>query len=172
MGTGHLVSSIFCLPARSLQGLLSGRLKTPFPLKGLPSHSLQHWKNYLNQDGAVSGMVCHFWVMHCHQPPSHPISSRRRAFVVVQLLSHILLFASPWTAARQASLSITISWSLLKYMSIESVMPSIHLILCCPLLLLPSIFPSIKVYSNKSVLRIRWPRIGASASVHAVNIQD
>ena len=66
--------------------------------------------------------------------------------------------ATPWTAARQASLSITISQSLLKLMSIELMMPSNHLIFCCPLLLPPSIFPSIRVFSNDSVLRIRWPK--------------
>ena len=76
----------------------------------------------------------------------------------VQSLSHVRLFAAPWTAARQASLSITNSWSLLKLMSIESVMPSNHLILCRPLLLLPSIFPSIRVFSNESVLCTRWPK--------------
>ena len=76
----------------------------------------------------------------------------------VQSLSHIQLFATPWTAACQASLSITNAQSLLKLMSIESVMPSNHLILCCPLLLLPSVFPSIRVFSNESVLRIRWPK--------------
>ena len=76
----------------------------------------------------------------------------------VQLLSGVRLFATPWTVARQASLSITNSQSLLKLMSIESVMPSNHLILCHPLLLLPSIFPSIRVSSNESVLRIRWPK--------------
>ena len=76
----------------------------------------------------------------------------------VKSLSHVRLFATPWTAARQASLSITNSWSLLKLMSIESVMPSHHLILCHPLLLLPSIFPSIKVFSNESALRIRQPK--------------
>ena len=76
----------------------------------------------------------------------------------VQSLSRVQLFATPWTAARQASLSITNSWSLLKLMSIESVMPSNHLILCNPLLLLPSIFPSIKVFSNESALHIRWPK--------------
>jgi len=64
----------------------------------------------------------------------------------------------PWTAARQASLSISNSWSLLKLMSIESVMPSNHLILCCPLLLLPSIFPNISIFSDESVLPIRWPK--------------
>ena len=77
---------------------------------------------------------------------------------VVQSLSRVWLFATPWTAARQASLSITISWTLLKLMSNESVMPSNHLVLCHPLLLLPSIFPSLRVFSNESVLRIRWPR--------------
>ena len=75
----------------------------------------------------------------------------------VQSLSHVRLFATPWTAARQASLSITNSLSLLKLMSIESVMPSNHLNLCHPLLL-PSILPSIWIFSNESVLRIRWPR--------------
>ena len=75
-----------------------------------------------------------------------------------QLLSRVRLFATPWTAPRQASLSITNSQSLLKLMSIESVMPSKHLILCRPLLLLPSIFPSIRVFSNESVLPIKWPK--------------
>ena len=78
--------------------------------------------------------------------------------VYVQSLSHVQLFATPWTAAHQASLSITNSWSLLKVMSIESVMPSNHLILCHPLLLPPSIFPSIRVFSNESALHIRWPK--------------
>ena len=78
-------------------------------------------------------------------------------FSSFQLLSLVQLFATPWTAACQASLSITNSWSLLKLMSIESVMPSNHLILCHPLLLHPSIFPSSRVFSNESVLRIRWP---------------
>ena len=78
-------------------------------------------------------------------------------FSSVQSLSRVWLFATPWTAAHQASLSITNSWSLLKLISIELVMPSNHLILCCPLLLPPSIFPSIRVFSNESVLRIRWP---------------
>ena len=78
-------------------------------------------------------------------------------FCSVQLLSHVQLSATPWTAARQASLFFTISQSLLKLMSIELVMPSNHLILCRPLLLPPSIFPSIRVFSNESVLHIRWP---------------
>ena len=84
-------------------------------------------------------------------PQTFPFSS-------VQSLSNIQLFATPWTAARQALLSITNSWSLLKLMSIESVMPSNHLILCHPLLLPPSIFPGIRVFSNESVLCIRWPK--------------
>ena len=79
-------------------------------------------------------------------------------FSSVQSLSHVRLFVTSWTAARQASLSITNSRSLFKLMSVESVMPSNHLILCCPLLLLPSIFPSIRVFSNESVLCIRWPK--------------
>ena len=77
---------------------------------------------------------------------------------MVQLLSLVRLFLTPWTAAHQASLSFTISRSLLKLMSIESVMPSNHLVLCHPLLLPPSIFPSIRVFSNESVIHIRWPK--------------
>ena len=77
---------------------------------------------------------------------------------VVQSLSHVQLFSTAWTAAHQASLSFTISQSLLKLMSTESVTPSNHLVLCCPLLLLPSVFPSIRVFSNESALHIRWPK--------------
>ena len=79
-------------------------------------------------------------------------------FSSVQLLSCVRLFATPWIAARQASLSITNSWSSLKVMSIKSMMPSSHLILCRPLLLLPPIPPSIRVFSNESTLRMRWPK--------------
>ena len=78
--------------------------------------------------------------------------------ISVQLLSRVQLFVIPWTAAHQASLSITNSWSLLKLMSIMLVMPSNHLILCHPFLLLPSVFPSIRVFSNELVLCIRWPK--------------
>ena len=84
-------------------------------------------------------------------------ASYKLIFSSVQSLSRVLLFATPWTAALQSSLSITNSRSLLKLMSIESMMPSNNLILCRPLLLLPSIFPSIWVFSNESVLHIRWP---------------
>ena len=76
----------------------------------------------------------------------------------VQLLSRVQLFATPWIAARQASLAITNSWSSLRLMSIESVMSSSHLILCCPLLLLPPTPPRIRVFSNESALHIRWPK--------------
>ena len=79
-------------------------------------------------------------------------------FSSVQSLSHVQLFVTPWIAACQASLSITNSWSSPKLMSIESVMPSSYLILCCPLLLLPPIPPSIRVFSNESTLHIRWPK--------------
>ena len=75
----------------------------------------------------------------------------------ISLLNHVQLFATPWTVAYQASLSFTISWSLLKLIVIESVMLSNHLTLCCPLLLLPSVFHSSKVFSNESALCIRWP---------------
>ena len=87
------------------------------------------------------------------------VSSRSKGLLSsVQSLNHVRLFATPWTAASQASLSITNSQSPPKPMSIESVMPSNHLILCHPLLLLPSIFPSNSVFSNESVLHIRWPK--------------
>ena len=78
--------------------------------------------------------------------------------VIVQLLSHVQLFATPWAAARQASLSFSISWSLLKVMSIESVMLSNHLILCCPLVPLPSVFPSIRIYSSELALHLCWTK--------------
>ena len=81
-----------------------------------------------------------------------------RHFIVVQSFSHVWLFATPWTAACQVSLSFTISWSLLKFMSIELVMSPNHFILCHLLLSLPSIFPSIRVFSNEMALRIRWPK--------------
>ena len=88
----------------------------------------------------------------------------------VQSLSRVRLFATPWTAACQASLSITNSWRLLKLMSITSVMPFNHLILCHPLLLLPSIFPSIRIFSNESVLHIRWPKyLSFSFSISSSN---
>ena len=97
-----------------------------------------------------------------------------KVFSSVQSLSHVQFFVTPWIAARQASLSITNSRSSPKLMSIESVMPSSHLILCCPLLLLPPIPPSIRVFSNESTLRMRCQSIGLSAlaSVLPKNTQD
>ena len=96
------------------------------------------------------------WKINLSAP--HALIRIMRVKVKVKSLSRVRLFATPWTTARQASLSITNSRSLLKLMSIELVMPSNHLILCRPLLLLPSVFPSIRVFSNESVLRIRWPK--------------
>ena len=94
------------------------------------------------------------WIVVHQAPLSFTISQ----FSSAQSFSCIWLFETPWTAAHQASLSITNSHSLLKFMSIKLVMPSKYLILCCPLLLLPSMFPSIRVFSNQSVLCIRWPK--------------
>ena len=91
------------------------------------------------------------WILYCHRSPMSMFSS-------VQLLSRVRLFVTPWIAAHQAFLSITNSQSLPKLMSIESVMASSHLILCHPLPLLPPIPPSIRVFSNESTLRIRWPK--------------
>jgi len=98
-----------------------------------------------------------FFVSGHHHLHHYPLSVLQALGQSVQLLSCVWLLVTPWTAASQASLSITNSWSPPKLMSIESVMPSSHLILCCPLLLLPSIFPSIRVFSNESV-GIRWPK--------------
>ena len=92
------------------------------------------------------------------QVDSPPLSHQGRPMCSVQLLSRVWLFATPSTAVLQASLSFTNSQSLLKLMSIELVMPSNHLILCHPLLLLPSIFPSIRIFSKESTLHIRWPK--------------
>jgi len=101
------------------------------------------------------------WNRKCYSSYGKQVPQKAKHRTVissVQSLSRVQLFATPWTAARQASLSITNSRSSLRLTSIESVMPSIHLILCRPLLLLPSIFPSIRVFSDESVLRIRWPK--------------
>ena len=94
----------------------------------------------------------------CTQPPDFPTLIRLGEKFVVQLLSHVWLLAISWTAERQASPSFTISWSLLQLLSIESVMSSNHLVICCPLLLLPPIPPSIRVFSNESALCMRWPK--------------
>ena len=91
-------------------------------------------------------------------PNGSPYSILGIQFSIVQSISRVWLFATPWITARQDSLSFTNSWSLLKLMSIESAMPSSHLILCCPLLLLPPMHPSIMVFSNESTLHMRWPK--------------
>ena len=92
------------------------------------------------------------------KPQANQYNAQTNCLIVVPLLSHVQLFATPWTAAHKASLSFTISWSLLKLMSIESVMPSNCLILCHPLPFLASVFPSIRVFSNESALHIRSPK--------------
>ena len=105
---------------------------------------------------------------------SHCFWKSTSQFSSVQSLSRVRLFVTPWIAARQASLSITNSWSSLRLMSIESVMPSSHLILCHPLLLLPPIPPSSRVFSNESTLHMRWTKYGVSAlaSFLPKNTQD
>ena len=104
--------------------------------------------------GKNTGVYCHFLLQGMF--PTQV--SNPSLFSSVQPLSRVQLFAIPWTATSQTSLSITSSWSLPNLMSIESMMPSKHLIFCCPLLLLLSIFPSIRDFSNESVLHIRWPK--------------
>ena len=112
-------------------------------------------------------------IMHMRAPQISWEHACSLAVVLVQSLSPVQLFATPWTAAQQASLSFTISQSLPKFMSIALVMPSSHLILWHPLLLLPSIFPNIRVFSNESAFHIGWPsiRVSALASVLPMNIQ-
>ena len=119
------------------------------------------WRSFLYSSSLYS---CHLFL----------ISSASVQFSSVQSLSHVQLFATPWITAHQASLSNTNSRSSLKLVSIELVMPSSHLILCCPLVLLLPIPPSIRVFSNESALRIKWPTIGVSASASALpmNTQD
>ena len=107
--------------------------------------------NLISGSSAFSESNLYIWILWIHILLKLQFSS-------IQSLSHVQLFGTPWTTARQASLSITNSRSLLKLMSIELVMPSNQLILCHPLLLLPSIFPSIRVFSNESVFCIRWPK--------------
>ena len=112
-------------------------------------------------NGSLMKLICKWWpfsTLKCHQNLKLRNILNLLDVSSVQSFSHVWLFATPWTVARQASLSIANSWSLLKLTSIESVMPSNHLILCHPLFLPPSIFPSIRVFSNESVLCIRWPK--------------
>ena len=131
-------------------GLQHRRLPCPAPTPGVYSNSCPFsWWCYPTTSSFVVPFSSHL--------QSFPEFSSVQ-FSSVQSLSHLRLFATPWIAARQASLSITNSRSSLRLTSIESVMPSNHLILCHPLLLLPPIPPSIKVFSNESTLRMRWPK--------------
>ena len=134
-----LLCSIYSYPARSLS-------LSPFH----SSEIQEHWLLFLK-----------FFKYATLVPTTGPLHSHSfwfSQFSSVQSLSRVRLFVTPWTASCQAPLSITNSWSLLKLISNELVMPSNHLILCRPLLLLPSIFPNIRVFSNESALRIRWPK--------------
>ena len=116
------------------------------PVPGILQARTLEWVKFKHKLILIRKSVSYFW------------RGVYKMFSSVQSLSRIWLFATPWTAAHLAFLSITNSWSLLKLRSIESVMPSNHLILCCPLLLPPSVFPSIRVFSSESVLSIRWPK--------------
>ena len=122
---------------------------------------LQHIHTQFSDSSAqlatLGALVLGCWVcVHCAL--AEVDGGNRSQFSSLQSLSHVWLFATPWTAAHQASLSNTNSWSPPKPMSIESVMPSNHLILCHPLFLLPSVFPSIRVFSDESALCIRWSK--------------
>ena len=128
---------------------------TPVFLLG-KSHEQRSRMGYIVHGATKSQTWLNDWVLNTHFIYSAAVGhSGNFQFVVVQLLSCIQLFATPWTEALQASLPFTVSQSLLKLTSIESVMPSNHLILCCPLLLLPSVFPSIRVSSGELTLHIR-----------------
>ena len=126
-------------------------------------HSWRHTYQHLSwASGSLSSGTHVMWVACdlriCAMSVGTSINLYIACLSSVQSLSHVQLFVTPWTAAWQASLSITNSWSLLKLMSIESAMPSNCLILCCPRLLLPSIFPSIRIFSSESALCIRRPK--------------
>ena len=141
----------------------------PFPIPGdLPNPGLEPMS--LMSPALVGGFFTTNTTW-CFKPVIHHPSNSDSS---VQSLCHVQLFATPWTAAHWASLSITNSQSLLKLMSIELVMPSNHLMLCRPLLLMASIFPSIRVFSNESALRIRWPKYWSFSfkSVLPTNTQD
>ena len=115
------------------------------------------WLCPLSGEDGICSLSWAYSRIHMSEIPA-VIEQSEKSFGSVQSLSRVRLFVTPWTAACQASLSITNSWSLPKLMSIESVMPSNHLILGLPLFLLPSIFPSIRVFSSESVLHLRWPQ--------------
>ena len=122
------------------------------PEKRMATHSSSCLENSMVDYSPWGHRVGHDWATNTFT------SDTSVQFISCESLSRVQLYATPWTAARQASLSITNSWSLLKLMSMESVMPSNHLILCYPLFLPPSIIPSIRVFSSESVLHIRWQK--------------
>ena len=123
-----------------------------------------HFRQYLLRRISHQVMLCFLmYLIRWHKIYNHPVT-----IMVVQSLSHVWLFATPWTAAHQASLSFIISQILLTFMAIGLVMLSNHLILCCPLLLLPSIFPHIRNFYNESALYIRWPKF-QSCSISSSN---
>ena len=126
----------------SARRCLTKALTYSFP--GYRKHGRQEWKLSLTPQKALSKEY------FCHETSSSEL------LFIIQSLSHVRLFVTPWTAASQASASFPVSWSLLKLMSIESMMPSKHFIHCWPLFLLPSVLPSIRVFSKESVLHIRW----------------
>ena len=143
------------------------------------SWELPRWEKSLRKENGLHvaiQRICWNMRLHPRSPEvfSHKEYPEKFSFQFSRLVMSNSLWPHGLTAAHQASLSITNSWSLLKLMSIELVMPSNHPILCCSLLLLPSIFPSIRVFSNESILWIRWPSIGVSAlaSVLPMNIKD
>ena len=171
------------LPFYTVHGILKARMMKQF---AIPNSSAPHFVRTFYHD-LSSWVVLTAWLMaSLSDTRLWPMGSFWSVFcncgfhsicsLISSLFSHVQLFATPWTAACQASLYFTISRSLLKLISIESVMPSNHLILCHPLLLLLSIFSSIRIFSNESVLHIRYEmwsiRVSASASVLPMTIQD
>ena len=138
-------------PGSSVHGIFQARILEWVTISFSRGYSRQRDRTCIS---CVSYVWIGMWILYCWATWEAIFTP----FISVQLLSRVQLFAIPWTTAHQASLSITNSWSLLKLMAIEWVMPSNHLTLWHPLLLLPSILPSIRVFSNESVLRIRWPK--------------
>ena len=146
----HLVDQLFptlCDPKDCTGSSVHG--DSPDKNTGAGCHALLH--GIFPTQGLNPGVPHCRWILYCL---SHQRSPYSCSVQFIQSFSHVQFFATPWIVARQASLSVTNSWSLLKLMSIESVMPSNHLILCHPLFLLPSVFPSIRVFSNELALCI------------------
>ena len=167
-----------CFTKKVSKWLIHWKYPQPHCFSGTHKLKTVMWFHYtLNRKAKIDRIE---WGPECRTSRTFRQCRKECSWVAAQLCflwklqNRVQLFATPWTAASQASLSITNSWSPPKPISIESVMSSNHLILCHPLLLLPSIFPSIRVFLNESALCIRWQRIGASASasVLPMNIQD